>query len=649
MYPSFTGSARRPRQVNLSGRNTNPFASAATSKQSSSTQTTQHTLAHAHAERLQRYQERLRPPAARSIQRAWRGYRSRRQTTHVWRQEWDVKELADAAAEGREAPGIWDPTPYQSEQDCLDQLRLLVHFASPREPSDGDRVILFARRYASSAWPTRSAAASNAWTCLLLRLAKLAVSMLEPFKSRNHGDLNVILELLSAVVTIIPKQMASFSIQYFEALRGVASDSQGVYNLQVHHQEQWEEAIRALLRPVIPNATAAYEGFASQILRIARISQDTLQRMSDSIRVRDLVLAMRNSLSTTSPNNLLHSMSREELLWLVAYFIYFYRTGNSTQEGTSDTLYVSVMSKFISYLAADIASRIDGPTYTASTHNDDSTSASAESLPSLPNFLRNEILGLISQEHVSGLLARAGPRVGPGSETSAVKPEQASELAVYALTLLRAFPSKGDEIRMWLYFGSTSRKDSTVESSMPAMKYYYKAANQTSIYKLISRHPNHVISLLNPSIRRRTNALALPDRDEQWQVILLFLELYPIGLKVMDDEDFLNGANSSENTNSWTRRSALDLDQVKDLTIFLKNLAFSMYWNGPEIAGVEESDNKSSIAAYFSGDVAALSDNHPDGRSVRVNDATIAGLPWITLSYLKGMSTGLLRMIYERE
>lgn len=648
MYPSFTGSARRPRQVNLSGRNTNPFAATAASKQSSSTQSTQHTVAHAQAERMQRHQERLRPPAARSIQRSWRGYRSRRQTKNAWRQEWDVRELALAAAEGRRPLSSLDPIPYNNEDDCLDQISLLVHFASPQEHSDGDRLILLATRYSSFARRTGSAAVSDAWTFPLLRLAKLTVSMLEPFKSRSHSDLSVVLELLSTLAATIPQQMASFSMQYFEALRAVASNSEGMYSMRAPNQGQWEDAIIALLRAVFPKAEIAYRGFASQILRIAAIPEDSLRRISSASRVRDLALAMASPLPFTPPNVSLHDMNREQLLWLVAYFIYFYRTANPFQERSSDTLYVRILSRYISFLAVDIASRIDRTANTSTIQSDESTSTSV-STPPFPPFVRNELLGLICQEHISGLLAKAAASADSEREALAVRSEQASELAVYALTLLRAFPRKGDEIRMWLYFGSTSRKDTRREPSMPAVKYYYNAANQTSIYKLVKSDPNYAIPLLNPGSRRRANAPALPDRDEQWQVILLFLELYPIVLKVMDDEDFLNGAISTNNTESWTRRSALGLDQVRDLTMFLKNLAFSMYWNAPEIAGVEEPENKSSIAAYFGGDVAALSDNHPDGKPVRSQDATIAGLPWMTLSYMRGMVTGLLRMIYERE
>ncbi|KAL8769302.1 MAG: hypothetical protein Q9209_004684 [Squamulea sp. 1 TL-2023] len=612
--------------------------------EASSTQTTQHTVAHAHAERLHRHHERQRPPAAGIIQRSWRGYLSRRRTKNSWRQDWDAREVADSAAEERGPPVTWAPTPYKSEEDCLDQLRLLVHFASPQEQSDGDRLILFARRYASYARRAGSAVASDAWTFPLLRLTKLSLSMLKPFKFRSHSDLNVVLGLLSTVTAIIPHQTSSISRQYFEALRGVASDATGAYDMQAINEEHWEEAIVAPLRPTVLNAATTYEAFASQILKIAGIPQAALQHMSNAIRVKDLAVAMRNSLPVIPHKQMHHGMDSEELLWLVAYFIYFYRTASSTQEKSNDAVYVSVLSKYVSLLAADIASRVDAPTITSSTQNKDSKVVPTDVPLPLPPFIQNEILSLISQRHVSGLLAQAA-----APTDLAVNSENASELAVYALTLLRAFPMKGDDIRMWLYLGSTSRKGIEKEISIPDVKYYYKVASQTSIYEMVRKDPNSAMVLLNPGTRRRATANTLLDRDKQWQVILLFLELYPVGLKVMDDEEFLTGAVSVDKTGSWTRQSALALDQVQDLTLFLKNLAFSIYWNASEIAGVEEPETKNTIASYFNGNLAALSDDHSHGRSIRKQDATIAGLPWMTLSYMKGMVTGLLRMIYERD
>ena len=648
MYPSFTGSARRPRQVNLSGRSSNPFAANAAVRQSPSAQSSQNTVAHAQAERLLRQQERRRPPAATAIQRSWRGYRGRKAIRNAWKQEWYAKEEADLAfvPPGTGTSKTLYSVPYATEADCLSQLTLLVHCASPLDVDDQYNLRHFARRYLGTRLRLTGPQEPEAWVFPLLRLGKLTISMLQ--QPMTMAQVDVLLELLDALAADIPEHMASYSALYFESLsnlqRGIPTDCDYL-NCDT---KLFNRSVAALLEPENDRTISAYEGFASQFLCRADIPVDTLQSVLEQVRIEDLALALNNLLSISSPMNLLQSKSSEDLLWLVAYFIYFYRSTNRLKRsGTpeSDAMYVTILSKLISHLATEIASRIDAPTNVMSIRSD--ASASSSSLPApppLPTFVRNEISSLVSQEHVSGLLAQAASSIDPAIQGVRSLP---STLAVYALTLLRAFPQRGDEIRMWLYLGSTSRHYG--ESPMPAIKYYYDAASQTSIFNLIQDDPSHAISLLNPRSRKGTNKSSIPDRDEQWQVILLFLELYPIVLKVMDDEEFLTGAASTNPTDSWTRRSALALNQVKDLTIFLKHLAFSMYWNASEIAGVEEPGNRNSIAEYFSGNLSAITDNHPDARSTMPRDTAIAGLPAMTLSYMKGTVTGLLRMIYERE
>lgn len=77
MFPTFTGSSRKTRNVNLSGQKAiNPFTS--TSWAPSAAAGASKTVAHAQAERAQRQQERDRLKAAQRIQRTWRGHRSRR-------------------------------------------------------------------------------------------------------------------------------------------------------------------------------------------------------------------------------------------------------------------------------------------------------------------------------------------------------------------------------------------------------------------------------------------------------------------------------------------------------------------------------------------------------------------------------------------
>jgi ubiquitin-protein ligase E3 C len=86
MFQTFSGSSRRPRQVNLSGQNANPFAASSWSPSASGTQKA---VAHAQQEREQRQRERERLNASKRIQRVWRGHRTRRELAEERRQIYD--------------------------------------------------------------------------------------------------------------------------------------------------------------------------------------------------------------------------------------------------------------------------------------------------------------------------------------------------------------------------------------------------------------------------------------------------------------------------------------------------------------------------------------------------------------------------------
>jgi len=104
MFPTFTGSSRKTRNVNLSGQKaTNPFTS--TSWAPSSAAGASRTVAHAQAERLQRQQERDRLKAAQRIQCTWRGHQLRRNLRASRRQALDqlYSEAGAVDAERRAA------------------------------------------------------------------------------------------------------------------------------------------------------------------------------------------------------------------------------------------------------------------------------------------------------------------------------------------------------------------------------------------------------------------------------------------------------------------------------------------------------------------------------------------------------------------
>lgn len=658
MFPSFTGSTRPKRQVNLSGRNNSPFASLPGSRTSSSPQTAQNALAQAQQERILRQQERERPPAATRIQKTWRGHKGRKQAKVIWRQEWDYREGWEPRepSETRTSLSQVAAPAYASEDECLGSLRLLVQFASPRNELDIQCLDRYTTRYLQSIQMRPSGYPADIWTYPLLRLAKLSLATLSakrtsPLPTRTVDNL---VALLKAVAAAIPRQLAPYSYEYFRTLAEVGTDQ------QCSNPRSIESAALALLQPISDRTEKAYEGFASEFLATPGLPAvfGSLDRFGRGIEYRTLAAALNRILSRSSADDILQLKSRDDLLWLLAYFIYFRRLADSDKQKSTDSpdvQYVKIVSRLISFLADDIGTRIEASHELPWSASSISTPAASPVEP-LPRFVRSEILTLIYQENVSSLLANFDV-VPASSEDALGRPSEASALASYALTLLRAFPRRGDEIRMWLFRGSTSRGPSQTThaaKSLPAIKFFYQVASKSRIYQLISRDPRETVNMLRPDKpQNRGNkpsySIADESRDQQWRVILLFLELYTFVLKIMDDEEFLAGTSGYDDQWSWTRKSALPLDQVKDLTIFLRNLSFSMYWNASEIAGIEAAEVKTSLAEYFGGNKAAQNEYRQDESPAKLEEMSVAGVSGMTLVYLKGMVTGVLRMVYERE
>ena len=666
---SFTGNARPRRQVNLSGRNTNPFAVVSGSRQPHPPHPSQNAVVHAQQERQLRQQERERPPAATRIQRTWRGHRSREETRDRWRREWDECEAVDnresVASMSVVSLNTWPSSglqPYGSERACLSQLRLLIQFANPKLQGDILRLHLFVARYLSSI-RSFDPSPENQWIFPLLRLVKITIATLEKARavSLPSSVINEFLSLLATLTSVIPKEISSYSPSYYKALAEVSACTGAQALHQFFDSKLLENAVLGLLQPITGRTITAYKGFISEFLVTPNLwaLDGGLHRIAAGINYKLMAGAITEVFKSSLEYDLLRLKTHDELLWLLAYIIYCRRVVHGHRNASPkdlDARYVKVISDLISHLAEDIARRIDVPADSRSKAAITSVASQSPAVP-LPSFVREQILTLVDQESVSSLLAHL--EVNPSSmDGTSSASSQASTLASYALTLLTCFPRRADEIRMWLYLGSTSRHSRDAdrpEEEIPAIKYFYQAARRTEVYRLIRGDPHETIDLLRSDAAKKqskkTISQGLPESTaQQWRVILLFLELYTFILKVMDDEEFLSGSSPSNNTQSWTRQSALPLDQVQDLTLFLKNLAFAMYWNASAISGIESSETKTTIAEWFgSNNISAASEVHQDGPSSKPDVTSVAGVSGITIRYMKGMITGLLRMVYERE
>lgn len=161
MFQTFSGNSRRPRQVNLSGHNPNPFA---TNSWGSAT-ATQQTVASAQQERQQRQIERERLNASRQIQRIWRGHKVRTDVANSQRRVWDEVEKENRGS---------------SRLDVLtEQLRFLVLFYSSKEAHDQARLLNLSQRissFGSSEFLTAQSIQSK-----LTKIAAITLNALETY------------------------------------------------------------------------------------------------------------------------------------------------------------------------------------------------------------------------------------------------------------------------------------------------------------------------------------------------------------------------------------------------------------------------------------------------------------------------------------
>jgi ubiquitin-protein ligase E3 C len=336
-------------------------------------------------------------------------------------------------------------------------------------------------------------------------------------------------------------------------------------------------------------------------------------------------------------------------LRLLGSFIYFHRYAhnfNTPEAYAVHKDFVSVVSLLLNTLPINI---IDGAYPIEEVENEDVEDTTSGAVNS---FLREQILSLVNQEGIGSLLTG----LSQSSEASDdEKIEEARQLANYALALLRFFPRRGDEIRMYLYIGPSDACSGRSARKLPAIRYFWEASKRSSVFADIFRDSRKAVGLLkskkttdtvNASGEFWQPAHQEVDREaataDEWRVILVFLELYTFVLKVTDDEEFFSSAQHGASS-SQIRDNGLPLSEVKDLTTFLKNLGFTLYFNAADITSDDDDGNDSSTISFFSSQALE--------NAVRKapTEPSIGGVAGLKIDYVKGLVTGLLRMIYERD
>ncbi|GMF73689.1 unnamed protein product [Aspergillus oryzae] len=660
VYPLTQDSSKHA----LASRNTNPFAAFPSGRQHPHGTGPQNTLAVAQQERLLRQQERERLGATRIVQRTWRGYRSRKITCSAWRAEWDATEQQRSelllSFDEIAHDAVQTSPHYVTAAKCLSQLRLLVQFLEPRNSGDILRLAYFSKAFQKTLHKVPTIATEGEWITPLKRLARLTLRVLHSATAPTVPAIALwpLLELLMFLTDLIPKQMARLAQEYYSVMVSLTKDIDAISSRCLLSRDNLVQTVLALLRPITAETLTAYEWFARSYLTIPDLQTylGTLDGLANNINYKLLTSAFEplQSHFKDSPQN---SDDVDARLWILSYFIFFHRYALGSQAGykAPESGFVKVVSDLLNSTAVHISRRLESGEVT----DFDDTPDRAPLHP----FIKEQLFSLVNQGSITGLLSdlqssHLSQRDLANSQSDASR--EAKILATYALTLLRVFPRRGDDIRMWLYLGSAVSDDRLAGqpgSRIPAIKYFWQASRSSKIFNTISEDSTKVLTLLKPA--SDTNEARLPsishkERDEEWMIILLFLELYTFVLKVMDDEEFFSSGSSftaSSNTRvSWTKESALPLADIKDMTIFLKNLAFTLYWNSADLNEDETVHDSGGIRSYFSSSVTP-SDTVSSVRDLEMKNKEkgLSGVTGIPLDYFKGLVTGLLRMIHERD
>ena len=629
MFQTFTGNSRRPRQVNLSGRNTNPFAS---SQQKATPQGSPAAVLQAQQERRARQHERERLRAAETIQRRWRGYSTRRAATAEFRRTWDLQETGLE----RDKPGSPGNGP---KVDALSHLKLLLRFANPRkDESDIRRISNYAAFFSRKSKDYTADQVSYEWKIPLGKLTELVVLVLDKAdldeikgqNSQSHTAQDLLLFLHRSIV-LLPDHSLAFFRSYYSSLARILF--QGIRlprfpNLLL-------ELLKAPLRVSGDTLDNAHGGLVLGLLTVPQLHEHIdLNHLAVAVNGASLSLALRSLLEEQDISS---SVPRGRLPWLLAYYIRLYRSSAKTTSPshTTEMKHIAIVSNLLSILADDIRAK-----------QDINNTVSA----ALPDYAYKEITTLIDQQTITSLLTHT--EIVRTVQTDLLShSDDASVLASYVLTLLQVFPRRSDEIRMWLYLGSSpSRtKDNRNLERLPAIKFFSRAVFQTRVFENIFSASRGAIGLVGQSQRRQLSPLERSRLEQEWRVVLLFLELYTFVLKIMDDEEFMSGSEIVDEYASWTRQSALKLSEVKDLVVFLKNFAFAMYWYTSEISGNTAVLEHKGLKSYFSSASEISPPATSQTRTGPSDELVVPGIQSSAVSYLKGTVTGLLRMLYERE
>ncbi|KEY64260.1 hypothetical protein S7711_09920 [Stachybotrys chartarum IBT 7711] len=617
MFSTFTGSSRRPRNVNLSGQAGNPFAN--TSWTPSAVSNATKTVTDAQAEREKRQLERQRQKAVAKIQRTWRGHRARRNLADSRRASFDALYQSN--------------TPEGPRIDISAALSLLLSFASPGRIDDIDRVLHFVNdcntrdvngTELSALLPTRIHSSR------IGRLVKLLVDTLNTLVSTNSTSTETawpLLHLITSIATLHPAAIQASVDVFFSALACLCHPVTASNGIAIPL-----EPFLNSFRIIQGSGVDIYHALAFRFLTVGHLLlfEQNIESFAAVIQLDKLCDAITNGYSSSA----LGTVSNDDMLWLLAHF---HHLGKESIDTSRNFRYLNALYTQASALSSEISGRLRMKALSES-----SELANGQHQQPFEPYVFAQLMSLVDHAAISRLLSDFSNNL---MESSPQDFEGTGLLAGYLLCLLQSFPSDADGTRMRLFLEQIP----TTAGEVPIVKFLWEIMRQTSVFRSLKSDTAAPIPTLRNYLHGGSQSSRSAIENQEWPVILLFLELYIFVLRLSDDEDFFSGIRPRVlDTNSSTTRirsCSLALDDVKALSSFLKNTAFSLHYHTQEISQStpHHMSAKRRLDAYPVAETSHSS--HPKAQHGTKANA----LATLDIDSLRAIITTTLKMIYERD
>ncbi|KAI5464685.1 hypothetical protein BGZ63DRAFT_378362 [Mariannaea sp. PMI_226] len=613
MFSTFTGNSRRPRNVNLSGQAGNPFAN--TSWTPSAVSNATKTVSNAQADREKRHIERQRLKAAGKIQRTWRGHRARTKLHESQRLTFD--ELYTSIS----------TLPYS--QRLPQAFKLILSFFTRRRKDDIQRLATYAHDTDSA--ELSSIAPPHVHHSRIQRLVRLLIEAVDSIVSDKDAaaDTQVLLKLIIRIASDSPEAILPSIEKYYNVLARLCEKQDAPAELQ-------NFLLKALATPLNANSQdglKVYHAFAFSFLTNGPIPlfEEHIQHFSKVVVAPKLAQVIVDELSSTSVNR----KPRDSLLWLLAHYI---DLGSLSSDAAHRFNYLETLYTQLAILSPEISVRMS---IKSSIDSADPESSPDESLlqPMHP-YISTRLLSLVETDGISKLLRDFSTNLASSSSQEFYG---TSLLAGHILTLLQCFPGSGDDIRMRLFLEEIP----VPSGNVPTVKFLWQIMKETAIFNKLRTESERPIEVLRRYLRSGSDSSKNMTEEQEWRVILLFLDLYIFILRLSDDEDFFSGIHpqilQTNPSTSRIRACSLSLADIEILTIFLKNTAFTLHYKSqalfqsPEFL---EAASRSRIDTYFG---SASTTNQTQSA------ATSSPTTRLDLVSLRGILTVAMTMLYERD